>query len=62
MTWIKEKDLAEMLGRNPRTVRRLVKSGTWNIPYSAPNGRRYLYSKKGVDQFLNNHSSLTKNK
>lgn len=62
MTWIPEKQLAEMLGRHPRTIRRLIKSGTWAIEFTAPNNRRFMYSKKGVDQFLNNHSSLTKNK
>lgn len=62
MIWIAEKDLAEMVGRHPRTVRRLIKAGTWNIPFTAPNNRRFMYSKKGVEHFLNNHSSLTKSK
>lgn len=60
MNWIDEKTFARMVCRKPRTVRRLVKNGIWDIPYSAPNGRTYQYSEQGINKLLLKFSSTTK--
>lgn len=60
MTWIPEKEAAELVGRKPQALRKNVKSGKWEVPYSAINGRKYFYSVKGIEKLITNHSSLTK--
>lgn len=57
--WIDEKTAAEKVNRKPRTLRKLVLSGKWNINYTAPNGRTYQYDEKSIDQLLRSFSNVT---
>lgn len=58
MTWVKEQKAAEMVNRKPRTLRKNVLSGKWNIPATAPNGRGYMYSKEALEKLLRKNSTL----
>lgn len=59
MNWIPEAEAAKKVGRKPRTLRALVKSGQypWDIPFTAPNGRGFQYSEKGIEKILDSFSS-----
>lgn len=61
MDWIPEKEATKIVGRSADRLRRLVKSGKWPIDYTAPNGRGYMYSLKGIHKMLDSYSSKTKN-
>ena len=56
--WISEKEAAERLGRKPETIRKLVKSGKWQINFSAINNRRYHYDLKGIEKLMLQNSSV----
>lgn len=60
MNWIDEKSAAEKVKRSPRVLRRKVKEGVWNVPFTAVGGRGYQYSEKGINQLLLSFSSVTK--
>ena len=62
ITWIPEKEFAKKVGRSPLTIRRLVKSGHWDIDFTAPNGRTFFYDEKGVNKMLESYSSITTSK
>lgn len=59
MNWIPEPEAAKKLNRKPKTLRALVKSGKWKIDYTAPNGRGFQYSEKGIEKLLLEFSSVT---
>jgi len=61
MNWINEAEAARRIGRSRRILRKHAKSGRWQIDYTAPNGRGYLYSEKGIEKMLDSFSSKTKN-
>ena len=61
-TWIPEKEFAKMIGRSPRTIRRLVTSGRWDIAFTCPNGRGYMFEEKGINKMLESYSSITTSK
>lgn len=60
MTWINEKDAAQMLQRKPRTLRAKAKTRTWPITFTAPEGRGFQYSKADIDKFLLSQSNKPK--
>lgn len=48
-TWVPESVAAEMIGYNdPRTLRKLVKSGALDIDFRNTNGRKWQYSRKSI--------------
>lgn len=60
MTWISEKEAAELLKRKPRTLRAKAKASVWPITYTAPEGRGFQYSRQDIDKFLLSQSNKTK--
>ena len=50
--WIKESEAAKMVNRKPRTLRKLVVAGTWNVTYTTLNGRSYCYDEKGIQELF----------
>lgn len=59
MTWIPEHLAAEMLQREPRTLRKKAKSRAWPITYTSIEGRGYQYSKNDLQKFLLKNSNKT---
>lgn len=57
MSWLKEKQAAELLDYKPRTLRRKVKSGELKIPFTHLNHRKYKYAIKGINQVLNENAT-----
>lgn len=57
INWIDEKVAAEKVRRKPRTLRELVKSGKWQVAYSAINNRRFQYNEKDIDRLLLENST-----
>lgn len=57
--WIDEKTAARKVNLAPITLRRLVKRGKWQVPYTAPNGRNYQYDERAIDQLLRSFSNVT---
>jgi predicted site-specific integrase-resolvase len=51
--WISEKEAADMLGYQPETLRRYVKSGKLDISYSPVTDRKYFYDQKGIEKLIN---------
>lgn len=50
INWLPEKEAARIVGKAPRTLRRLVKAGTWNVSYTTLNNRNYMYDEKGIEK------------
>ncbi len=57
MNWIPEAEAAKKVQREPRTLRKLVKSGKWTIAYTALNGRSYHYSEKDINSLFKRNST-----
>jgi predicted site-specific integrase-resolvase len=52
LNWLPEKEAAEKLNYQPRTLRRLVKSGTLNISFTSLRGRNYFYDEVSIEKVL----------
>lgn len=52
MNWISEAEAAKLVMRKPRTLRAKVKNAVWPITYTAPEGRKFMYSKDSIEKFL----------
>lgn len=50
--WIPEDEAAKKLDYKPRTLRKLVKSGTLDISYTTLRGRNYRYDERSIDRLL----------
>jgi hypothetical protein len=57
--WIPESEAAKLVNRKPRTLRRLVKKGTWNVTYTTLNGRSYCYDEKGIREVFMSKAKLS---
>lgn len=58
MSWILEKEAAQLLNRAPRTLRRLVKSGALKIQFTHVNNRTYQYRETDLKKVLNKNASV----
>lgn len=56
--WLDEKTASKKIGRSPRTLRRLAKSGKLKIDFTAINGRTYQYSERSIEKVLLSNSSI----
>lgn len=57
--WLTEAEAAKLVNRHPRTLRKLVKAGTWNVTYTTLNGRSYCYDEKGIRELFNQNARLS---
>jgi hypothetical protein len=57
--WLEEKEAAQIVKRKPRTLRKLVKAGTWNVLYTHLNGRSYCYDEKGISEVFMKNAKRT---
>ncbi len=57
-SWIPESEAAKKIGRKPRTLRELAKSGRLQVAYTTINGRTYQYSERDLDKVLNSGASI----
>lgn len=48
--WLTEKEAADYVSRKPRTLRKKVKAGTWNIKIRTVNGRSFQYWAKDLEK------------
>lgn len=58
ITWVKEKEAADMLGRRPRTLRALVQTRKLPVNFTHINGRTYMYSKEDIEKMLIQNSTI----
>jgi len=56
-SWLSEKDAASKIQRQPRTLRKKVKSGAWNVAYRHINNRFFQYSEKDIERLWQVHKS-----
>lgn len=57
INWISEKEASEKLGYKPRTLRKYVKGGKFNIAISSITGRKYHYSETDIIRLQNQFSN-----
>lgn len=51
--WLNEQDAAKLINRKPRTLRKKVKAGTWNVAYRTIEGRCFQYAEKDLEKLYN---------
>ena len=51
-------DMAQLMGISVRTIRYLVRNGRFPISPTVRVGRRYLWDKRAVDQYLDKASAI----
>jgi hypothetical protein len=51
--WIEEGEAVKLLKKHPRTIRRKVKSGAWDISYRTLEGKCYEYDRNGIERLKN---------
>ena len=56
--WIDEATAAKKLNYQPRTLRRLVKSGTLDISFTSLRGRNYFYDEVSIEKALTKNARI----
>ena len=54
--WLAEKSVTQMLDIHKKTLRRKVKSGEWNVPFSTL-GNKYYYNSEALEKMLLENST-----
>jgi hypothetical protein len=55
--WLPEAEAAKKINRQPRTLRKKVKSGAWNVAYRAINNRFFQYNEKDLERLYEERRS-----
>jgi hypothetical protein len=55
--WLPEDQAAKKIDRAPRTLRRYVKKGTWNVAYKTLNGRSFHYNERDLERLFTERKS-----